>query len=152
MGGVCEERPLSVDELVQAVCHLVNGLAERLELSRPAPDGCPLRQTACAHRRHGGLDPLEGTGERPGDKCPGGRGHHEHARSEEGQIDPMASDAGVQWRRGLRHEEHDIARVRRGGDAGALHRMGHRQRHVQEVVIWIMRALLARGLASAPPP
>ena len=85
MGGIGEKRPLSVDELLQAVGHLVDGLAEGPELSRSALDLRSLGQSAGADRGDGCLDVLEWAGERPRDERTEGGGNGEHTRSEDRQ-------------------------------------------------------------------
>ena len=58
MRGVGKERPLGVDELLQTIRHLIDSLAERVELGRAAPDRRPLGQAAGSDRGNGCLDGL----------------------------------------------------------------------------------------------
>lgn len=56
--GVGKERPLSVDELLQTICHVIDSLTESGELGGAAPDRRPLRQAAGSDRGNGCLNGL----------------------------------------------------------------------------------------------
>ena len=144
MGGVGKERSLGVDQLLQAVRHLVDRLAERVELSRAAPDRGPLGQTASTDRGNSCLDALQRAGEGSRENRPEARGHGEHADSEEAKRDPVAPDTRVENCRRLGDEEDYVGPVgQRRGATRAWCRDCNGKGHVQEIVVGIVRTLLA---------
>ena len=108
MGGVGQECPLSVDELLQAVRHLIDSLAERIEFSRTSPSRGPLGQAAGADGGHGCFDALQGVGKGSRENRPEGSSNGEHAEPEEAECQPVVPDTCVESRRRLGDEKDDV--------------------------------------------
>ena len=147
MGGIGQKGALGMDQLFEAVCHLVDGFSECFQFARAPCDRRSLGQLPSTDRGDGGLDAVEWSREGASKDRPESRCHREHAETEKGEGNPVVADAAVKWRRRLGDEQHHVGTARRSG--ARTGRDGHGLRHVEKIVVRIVRALLARGVPGS---